>query len=108
MSPKDPIAHDVPVSLGVFGVLRSIHFDGDSPRIADEVEIVAFERRLTADVKAAVAQALEPAPEQDLRLTHGAPELAGADDGRAHAEIMFGICSFDNPDALSLDGASPP
>ena len=55
---EDAITNRVVLRLNVASVLESVDFDHQPPREADEVEIVAQDRRLPADMESALAQAL--------------------------------------------------
>ena len=53
------VANRVVLGLPVFGVLEAVDLDHEPARVADEVEIVASEGRLAANLEATLAETLE-------------------------------------------------
>ena len=56
---EDAVANRVVLGLPVFGVLEAVDLDHEPARVADEVEIVASEGRLAANLEATLAETLE-------------------------------------------------
>lgn len=59
---NDRVAHGIMMSLSILTVLTAIHLDDDAAIKADEVKIVASERRLPSNVKPQRTQSLEAGP----------------------------------------------
>src|SRR5687767_13274372 len=77
-------------------MLTAVDLDRNASRKAREVEKVSPERGLPADMEATLPQALESAPQDDLRVAHGPAKSAGAWNRGAHQIMMFHICSDRN------------
>jgi hypothetical protein len=78
VSLQDAVSNCVVIGLPIFAVLKPIDLNDNAASVANEVQVVALERRLSANVEATLAQSLKPTPKDDLRLAHGAAHLPSA------------------------------